>query len=198
MKNERGELGENLNFRIWTELKAARVAREAHQEERARDRDADRLLGLEHVQLAIEGAPRGAIVRVQGQGMTQQLTAHDMQGRVAEAKANGAAAHAYFVRTRCALDSGGDQHYVGKNDVHNAYEWRELLSPIGVDTANGRVEATHSCRIQTDLGVMTCYYLENGGPEHTLLSVDKLCVDSDLVYVHTKEGAYLYYRDTGL
>ena len=45
---------------------------------------------------------------------------------------------------------------------------------------------------------MTCYYLENGGPEHTLLSVDKLCVDSDLVYAHTKEGAYLYYRDTGL
>ena len=72
------------------------------------------------------------------------------------------------------------------------------MSPIGVDTANGRVQATHSCRILTDLGVMACYYLENGGPDHTLLSVDKLCVDSDLVYVHTKEGAYIYYRDTGL
>ena len=92
-----------------------------------------------YVQLTIEGVPRGAILRVQGQGTTQQLTAHDMQVRVAEATANGAAAHACFVRTRCALDSGGDQHYVGKNDVHNAYEWRELLSPIGVDTANGRV-----------------------------------------------------------
>ena len=55
------EEGENLNFRIWTELKDAR-------EERARDRDADRILGLEHVQLAIEGAPRGAIVRVRDKG----------------------------------------------------------------------------------------------------------------------------------
>ena len=147
------EEGESLNFRIWTELKAARVAREAHQEERARDRDADRILGLEHVQLAIEGAPRGAILRVQGQGTTHQLTAHGMQVRVAEATANGAAAHAYFVRTRCALDSGGDQHYVGKNDVQNAYEWRGLLSPIGGDTTNGRVEATHSCKIQINISL---------------------------------------------
>ena len=46
-------------------------------------------------------------------------------------------------------------------EMRTCHEWRELLSPIGVDTANGRVEATHSCRIQTDLGVMTCYYLEN-------------------------------------
>ena len=60
-----------------------------------------------------------------------------------------------------------------------------MKAPIGVDTANGRVWATHSCRVQTELGVMTCYYLEDhGGPEHTLLSVDKLCVDCDLVYMY--------------
>ena len=147
------EDGESIHFQIWHELKALREDRAAAQEDRARerqDRDADRALGLAHMQLAIEDAPRGATLRVQGQGMTHALTEHDMQVRVAKATANGAAAHAYFVRTRCALDSGGDQHYVGKNDTQNAYEWRELMSPIGVDTANGRVQAMHSFMQNTD------------------------------------------------
>ena len=113
MGNSRGsaeEDGGSINFQIWNELKALRVDREAANEDRARerqDRDPDRALGLAHMQLATEDAPRGATLRVQGQGMTHALTEHDMQVRVARATANGAAAHAYFAKTRCALDSGG-------------------------------------------------------------------------------------------
>ena len=57
------EDGESIHFQIWHELKALREDRAAAQEDRARerqDRDADRALGLAHMQLAIEDAPRGA------------------------------------------------------------------------------------------------------------------------------------------
>ena len=57
MSNSRGsaeEDGESTNFQIWNELKALRVDRAVAQEDRARerqDRDADRALGLAHMQL---------------------------------------------------------------------------------------------------------------------------------------------------
>ena len=39
------------------------------------------------------------------------------------------------------------------------------------------------------LGPMQCYYLENGGPPQSLISVDKLCREGEFTYVHSKWGA---------
>ena len=38
---------------------------------------------------------------------------------------------------------------------------------------------------------MRCYYLENGGPHQSLLSVDKLCREGEYTYIHTKWGAHI-------
>ena len=45
---------------------------------------------------------------------------------------------------------------------------------------------------------MTCYYLDNGGPQSTLLSVDQLCREGDFTYVHTTQGAYIKFPGTTL
>jgi len=45
---------------------------------------------------------------------------------------------------------------------------------------------------------MTCYYLDNGGPDFTLLSVDQLCREGDFTYVHTRQGAYIKFPGTPL
>ena len=88
-----------------------------------------------------------------------------------------------------ALDSGGSDHIAGQCDVGVAYAWNRLSEPIPVTTANGVVYATWECTVPTILGPMRCYYLENGGPPQSLLSVDKLCREGEYTYVHTKWGA---------
>ena len=88
-----------------------------------------------------------------------------------------------------ALDSGGSDHIAGQYDVEVAYAWNRLSEPIPVTTANGVVYATWECTVPTILGPMRCYYLENGGPPQSLLSVDKLCREGEYTYVHTKWGA---------
>ena len=88
-----------------------------------------------------------------------------------------------------ALDSGGSDHIAGQCDVGVAYAWTCLSEPIPVTTANGVVYATWECTVPTILGPMRCYYLENGGPPQSLLSVDKLCREGEYTYVHTKWGA---------
>ena len=66
-----------------------------------------------------------------------------------------------------------------------------MRDPIPVTTANGVVYATWECTISTRLGAMRCYYLENGGPPQSLLSVDKLCREGEYTYIHTKWGAHI-------
>ena len=88
-----------------------------------------------------------------------------------------------------ALDSGGSDHIAGQRDVGLAYAWRRLSDPIPVTTANGIVHATWECTVPTILGPMQCYYLENGGPPQSLISVDKLCREGEFTYVHSKWGA---------
>ena len=78
-----------------------------------------------------------------------------------------------------ALDSGGSDHIAGQRDASLAYEWNLLRDPIPVMTANGVVYATWECTIPTILGPMRCYYLDNGGPPQSLLSVDKLCREGE-------------------
>ena len=87
-----------------------------------------------------------------------------------------------------ALDSGGSDHIAGQWDVGVALDWRPLGEPIPVTTANGLIYATWECTVPTLLGPMRCYYLDNGGPPQSLLSVDKLCRDGEYTYVHTKWG----------
>ena len=94
-----------------------------------------------------------------------------------------------------ALDSGGSDHIVGQQDVGLAYAWSRLRDPIPVTTANGVVYATWECTVPTILGSMRCYYLENGGPPQSLLSVDKLCRAGEYTYVHTKWGAHIIHPD---
>ena len=77
----------------------------------------------------------------------------------------------------------------GQRDVGVAYAWRILSAPIPVTTANGVIYATWECTVPTILGPMRCYYLENGGPPQSLLSVDKLCREGEYTYVHSKWGA---------
>ncbi len=74
--------------------------------------------------------------------------------------------------------------------------WRQtgVLSEnlyVPVTTANGLIYAKWECTVPTLLGPMRCYYLENGGPPQSLLSVDKLCREGEYTYVHTKWGAHL-------
>ena len=95
-----------------------------------------------------------------------------------------------------ALDSGGTDHIVGHRDQDSDYAWVKLTQQLPVDTTNGSVSATWTCTVDTILGPMKCYYLDNGGPDCTLLSVDKLCKEGDFTYVHTRQGAYIKYPDT--
>ena len=67
-----------------------------------------------------------------------------------------------------------------------------------MDTANGSVSATWRCTVDTILGPMACYYLDNGGPQFTLLSVDQLCREGDFTYVHTRQGAYIKFPGSPL
>ena len=97
-----------------------------------------------------------------------------------------------------ALDSGGTDHILGHRDQESAYGWVKLPQPLPVDTANGSVSATWRCTVDTILGPMTCYYLDNGGPDFTLLSVDQLCREGDFTYVHTRQGAYIKFPGTPL
>ena len=90
-----------------------------------------------------------------------------------------------------ALDSGGSDHIAGQRDTGSAYAWTRMRDPIPVTTANGVVYATWECTISTLLGPMRCYYLENGGPHQSLLSVDKLCREGEYTYIHTKWGAHI-------
>ena len=92
-----------------------------------------------------------------------------------------------------ALDSGGSDHIAGQRDTGSAYAWTRMRDPIPVTTANGVVYATWECTISTLLGPMRCYYLENGGPHQSLLSVDKLCREGEYTYIHTKWGAHIIY-----
>ena len=79
----------------------------------------------------------------------------------------------FQVRVGQALDSGGTDHILGHRDQDRAYGWVKLPQALPVDTAtcNGSVSATWRCTVDTILGPMTCYYLDNGGPQFTLLSV---------------------------
>jgi len=102
----------------------------------------------------------------------------------------------FQVKVGQALDSGGTDHILGHRDQDGAYDWVQLPQPLPVDTANGSVRATWRCTVDTILGPMTCYYLDNGGPQFTLLSVDQLCREGDFTYVHTRQGAYIKFPGT--
>ena len=90
-----------------------------------------------------------------------------------------------------ALDSGGSDHIAGQRDTGSAYAWQRMRDPIPVTTANGDVYATWECTVPTRVGPMRCYYLDNGGPDQSLISVDKLCREGEYTYIYTKWGAHL-------
>ena len=161
----------------------------------------------------VEGLNRaGAGVRDRLTSYTQQrhkeqgspLTNKSLQGLVrTTGNQSGRAATAnlissFQVTVGQALDSGGTDHILGHRDQDSAYGWVKLSQPLPVDTANGSVSATWRCTVDTILGPMTCYYLDNGGPDFTLLSVDQLCREGDFTYVHTRQGAYIKFPGTPL
>ena len=133
---------------------------------------------------------------------TTSLTTKSFQGIVrATGNHSGRAAttsllRSFQVKVGQALDSGGTDHILGHRDQDGAYDWVQLPQPLPVDTANGSVRATWRCTVDTILGPMTCYYLDNGGPQFTLLSVDQLCREGDFTYVHTRQGAYIKFPGT--
>ena len=125
---------------------------------------------------------RGRLIDSLLQGMVKAIIGHE-----------GRQAASFFIsrgeQLGQALDSGGSDHIAGQRDVGVAYAWRILSAPIPVTTANGVIYATWECTVPTILGPMRCYYLENGGPPQSLLSVDKLCREGEYTYVHSKWGA---------
>ena len=84
-----------------------------------------------------------------------------------------------------ALDSGGSDHIAGQRDTGSAYAWQQMRDPIPVTTANGVVYATWECTVPTRVGPLRCYYLENGGPHQSLISVDKLCREGEYMYIYS-------------
>ena len=90
-----------------------------------------------------------------------------------------------------ALDSGGSDHIAGQWDVGVASDWSPLREPIPVTTANGSIYATWECTVPTLLGPMRCYYLENGGPPQSPLSVDELCREGEYIPMYTISGALI-------
>ena len=94
-----------------------------------------------------------------------------------------------------AADSGGSHHFVSATDAAQCgSNFKRLLRPLNVDTANGPTKVYYMCDIPTALGILRGYILP--GALHSLASVALLCKQLDLTYSQGATGAVLFHSSS--